>query len=288
MSAYIANDEFYTVSKNRKVLLKDQLRIPGLYLLGYQARNSNIDHLDLHYHNSFYEITIVVEGLFDFQLDGEDYRLTGGDILIVAPNVTHSSNFSGEFYWFQINIQIEKDLLFLNEEATADLVNNLKSFGSHIVHMKDKSLFNHFKKMLSTTPLAEKRFMVAGFLHTFLHSLFEAPIVSTSHTFTNDIERSVDYILAHFKEDISLEQLAAYCNLSPSQFKYKFKYQMGISPRYFINLTKIEHAKKMLLQGKSKTAVATELNFSSSAYFSSVFKKFTSLTPSEFCAVEKR
>lgn len=43
---------------------------------------------------------------------------------------------------------------------------------------------------------------------------------------------------------------ASLCGLSDSQFKHKFKAQMGTSPRDFINLQKIEYAKALLLENK--------------------------------------
>ena len=65
-------------------------------------------------------------------------------------------------------------------------------------------------------------------------------------------------------------------------FSYKFKRQLGTSPRNFINQQKIEQAKILLLEKMSITDVAMYLGFTSSSYFSTVFKKFTLYTPSEY------
>lgn len=58
--------------------------------------------------------------------------------------------------------------------------------------------------------------------------------------------------------------------------------QLGTSPRNFINYHKVEQAKRMLQDGKTITQTAMELNFSSSNYFSTVFRRYTSLSPSEY------
>ena len=60
------------------------------------------------------------------------------------------------------------------------------------------------------------------------------------------------------------------------------KIQMGTNPRSFINYHKIEAAKKLLLDGQSVTDTAMELSFSSSNYFSAVFRRYTSLSPTEY------
>lgn len=58
---------------------------------------------------------------------------------------------------------------------------------------------------------------------------------------------------------------------------------MGITPREYINSLKVEYAKNMLLdENYNITDVAFDLNFSSSNYFSSVFKQFTGFTPSQY------
>ena len=58
--------------------------------------------------------------------------------------------------------------------------------------------------------------------------------------------------------------------------------EMGTSPRDFVNFHKVEAAKNLLLEGHSVTDVAMELSFSSSNYFSSVFRRYTSFSPTQY------
>ncbi|MBR7189284.1 MAG: helix-turn-helix transcriptional regulator, partial [Clostridia bacterium] len=67
-----------------------------------------------------------------------------------------------------------------------------------------------------------------------------------------------------------------------SHFKEKFRRQMLTTPRAYINQQKIELAKELLLQRGSITEVAEELSFDTPAYFSTVFRKFTAMTPSQY------
>ena len=97
-----------------------------------------------------------------------------------------------------------------------------------------------------------------------------------------DIGRTLDYILDHITSELSLEELASLANLSCSQYKQKFKKQLGISPRRFINQQKIEQAKQLLQEGMSVTDIAMFLGFNTSGYFSTVFKKYMLCTPMEY------
>ena len=84
-------------------------------------------------------------------------------------------------------------------------------------------------------------------------------------------------------EKLTLEYLSEIAGYSLSRFKIKFKENIGTSPAEFITMQKIEYAKAVLLQKpESITNLALSLGFSSSNYFSYVFRKYTGRTPSEY------
>ena len=82
---------------------------------------------------------------------------------------------------------------------------------------------------------------------------------------------------------VSVEELAAMCNISEGCFRRLFNDYTGKSPsRYKIDI-KIESAKKMLENSATSVEqISTILGFSTCAYFCRIFKKETGLTPSEY------
>ena len=125
------------------------------------------------------------------------------------------------------------------------------------------------------------RHLVAAYLVLFLHLLISYEQKESSHISLTML-RVLEYIQANITTEISLEHLAAIANLSCSQFNQNFKRELGTSPRHYINQQKIEFSKGLLREGQSVTETAMLLNFSSSNYFSSVFKKYTLRTPTEY------
>lgn len=99
---------------------------------------------------------------------------------------------------------------------------------------------------------------------------------------SEDIERATAYIRAHLRENIRLSAVADAAGLSLSYFKEKFRREMLSTPRTYINRQKIELAKQLLLESCNVTSVAEELSFDTPAYFSSVFRKFMAMTPSQY------
>ena len=61
---------------------------------------------------------------------------------------------------------------------------------------------------------------------------------------------------------------------------------MGVM--HYYNSLKMEYAKKLLLEGHSVNYIADKLNFSTQAYFSAAFKKYTGVSPLSFKKAKKQ
>jgi AraC family transcriptional regulator of adaptative response / methylphosphotriester-DNA alkyltransferase methyltransferase len=97
------------------------------------------------------------------------------------------------------------------------------------------------------------------------------------------IEQATHYISSHYEKDIGLKELAARLYISPYYLQRTFKSITGMSPSYYIKIKRIEAAKERIENGRaSVTQIAYEVGFKNSAYFSSVFRQITGLTPSEY------
>ena len=98
---------------------------------------------------------------------------------------------------------------------------------------------------------------------------------------TPDIRRVLEHIETALGQSVAVEALAAVARISPSRFKAKFKEQIGVPPAEYAIRRKVEQAREWLKQGRSVTAVAFDLGFSTSQYFATTFKRVTSLRPRE-------
>lgn len=92
-----------------------------------------------------------------------------------------------------------------------------------------------------------------------------------------------NYIQHHMSEAISVEAMAKELFLSRTYLSRKFKAESGETLTDFILKEKTEEAKRFLrYSDKSLTAIGLYLGFSSQSHFSRVFRKYTSLSPSEY------
>lgn len=208
------------------------------------------------------------------------------DVFISYPNEIHGTNKSpitvGDLYWFQLDASNTDQFLFLCPEAAQALIDSLNEISIHVVRTDLKQTLPLLQNAFRCGQSPETAQIGAAYLLLFLHLLIvyaqeSRPLISS------DIQTALDFIRNHLTEELSLEQLAATAHLSCSQFKQKFKKQLGTAPRQYINRQKIEYSKTLLSEGKTITETAMLLNFSTSGYFSTVFKKYTRLTPGEYC-----
>lgn len=97
------------------------------------------------------------------------------------------------------------------------------------------------------------------------------------------IAETVQYIHTHLSEPLPLETLSEQLHVSPSHLSRTFKKVYQESLTEYINKTRIEQAKKYLENTDRMTYEIAELiGYKDATYFSSIFKKYTGFSPTEY------
>lgn len=107
-------------------------------------------------------------------------------------------------------------------------------------------------------------------------------IYASAH-YSSIVKKAVDYILFHLGNSLTLQQIAEEIHVNPSYLSRKFKEDTGMNVSEFINHKRVDEAKLYLQRGNiSITDTAFLVGFNDLNYFSKVFKKRTSVTPSQY------
>lgn len=97
------------------------------------------------------------------------------------------------------------------------------------------------------------------------------------------VKKAMDYILLNLGNPLPLEHIADHIPINPSHLSRKFKEDTGMTITEFINHKRVDEAKLYLQRGNiSVTDVAFMVGFNDLNYFSKVFKKIVSETPSQY------
>ena len=97
-------------------------------------------------------------------------------------------------------------------------------------------------------------------------------------------ETIIQTINENINKRLSVEQLANICNMSVINMQKTFGKYAGIGIIEYYNYAKITKAKELLLLGFSVKETALKLGFEDQNYFSTVFKRITGQSPTQFIA----
>jgi two-component system response regulator YesN len=106
----------------------------------------------------------------------------------------------------------------------------------------------------------------------------------TKNQYTWIIRKAKEYIDHHYMDpDLSLNEVAAQVNLSPSHFSTVFSQETFQTFKEYLTEIRIKEAKELLRMTTLRSAeISYRVGYSDPHYFSSAFRKNTGLTPTEF------
>ncbi|TCT26323.1 AraC-like DNA-binding protein [Melghiribacillus thermohalophilus] len=101
--------------------------------------------------------------------------------------------------------------------------------------------------------------------------------------YSKTVNRAITYIHDHILQDLKLGVIAKQSFVSSSYLSHLFRKEVGVSIVQYINQKRIEESKYFLLHTTSSISEISSLfRFCNQSYYTSLFKKYTGITPKEF------
>ena len=99
---------------------------------------------------------------------------------------------------------------------------------------------------------------------------------------TSVVGMAVDYIMEHFREGVTLRQVAADCHVNTSYLGQVFRKETGSAFTDYVNALRIQEARKLLNNPTLKVyEIAEQVGFTDYHYFLKIFKKMTGKSPTD-------
>jgi AraC family transcriptional regulator of adaptative response/methylated-DNA-[protein]-cysteine methyltransferase len=98
------------------------------------------------------------------------------------------------------------------------------------------------------------------------------------------MERAIEWLAAHYREQPDLETIAAASGLSPHHFQRLFTRWAGVSPKKFAGYLTLEHAKRSLAAADSVLDSAYDAGLSGPGRLHDLFVTHEAVTPGEWKA----
>ena len=127
------------------------------------------------------------------------------------------------------------------------------------------------------------RFLLAFLRDSYTRSPSSFDMFSVSENLAKIIQKAVDYININFRNDITADEAAKFVGLSYNYFSNCFSKIVGQTFRQYLNKTRINHAKHLLLcSNRNISEVADDVGYNSVSYFILEFRRESGMTPAKF------
>ena len=237
----------------------------------------------IHWHEPL-ELLYFVEGTAITSCNLQEYEATKGSILIINGNELHTgiiSQFDSAFYCIQFDPLFFHNLIgneylifenFINDEDCSNILDRLID-----VYMQPRTVKN----------IIEYKKISYEFLELLIQrhtkNILDEEEYKKQFKRLDTFHHVVEHIEKNYEKDLSVPELAAQFNMSPSYFAHFFKNSSGKGVIEYLNEIRIQKAKLFLEKEETSVGnIALLVGFSDINYFSRKFKAITGITPTEY------
>lgn len=94
--------------------------------------------------------------------------------------------------------------------------------------------------------------------------------------------KAIQYINAHYFEDLNLDILAQNVFVSSYYLSHLFRREMGVTFSDYLTKVRVSRAKELLMEGRLVEDVSECVGYRDGNYFIKIFKKYVGVTPSKY------
>ncbi len=253
----------------------------------HYSRDDRPNKRDFEMHTHEYcELYIFLAGKGIFKIEGNEYPLSAGDILVLKPFESHFIDIDESQPYERIAIHFLKDLL-LSFDPTGELTGpilNHRSGHDNLFRASDFSSDIYQTVLWNLRqPNDNSRMKIFSHLMMILYEICHRYFDTVSseadiakETLSHQI---VNYIMQHIEEPLTLDHICKKFYISKSKLCKIFQESTGSTVQNYIATKKMSHAKWLLSIGMRPTDVAPMCGFSDYSNFYRTFMKHYGISP---------
>jgi AraC-like DNA-binding protein len=269
------------------------LNIPDLSRLEREWNIKLSNNLRFHAH-SHCQISRNITGAIAYTIKGETIFLTSKDILLVNPNIPHT--WVAKAHTVCNHIVYYPQMLDFNNYCVRFLPYANMIYSSHfpfILISEGNKCYEELQSILEDivrfSAHHDSGFDILIHNRVIDFSITLAMIMLDNGTLKKIdrdaviIQRAIEFINFHYKENISVQQVADFVGMNQDYFSHYFKDKFGISCKRLINMKRIELAASLLMGSDTDIIdIVHECGFSSVSTFYNVFSNCYDISPAKY------
>lgn len=244
---------------------------------GYQWGPGVRDHYLIHH---------IIRGRGSYTIGKRTYHLGAGDTFLLFPNVESSYRADMDEPWEYAWVG------FAGSDAYSMISNTDFSMENPVLDQTgiSRELFQKIRAVYDVNGNTfEDAVSMTGELYSLMGFLMKhSSRKEGSGNYQLDyVERAKQYMEEKYSYPITVEEVAVYTGISRSYLFRLFRSAEKVSPKEYLLDYRIQQACQLLKQTDlSVQSIAHSVGFEDNLYFSKVFKKYKSCTPSEYRSLQ--
>ncbi|MEW5424754.1 AraC family ligand binding domain-containing protein [Amorphus sp. 3PC139-8] len=231
-----------------------------------------------------YVVGVIERGCETFQVRGVRHFALPGDVCFVNPDEVHDGSPAADGYSYRMTYPTIELMTGLVEDMTGRPAGGTPSFVAPIVH--DPELARRFSAAhrrlgAGSDALSQDEALTAVYADALARY---AKILPRSATGSESaaVQTLVDYLDAHYADDVTLPELARISGLSRTGLIRAFKAETGLTPHAWLTDRRIRAARNGLAAGMSPGEVALACGFYDQSHLNRAFKARVGVTPGAY------
>ena len=248
---------------------------------GYHARRYTDTRHSLHFHD-YIEITILEKGSGIHVINGTEYYYPIYTYTIMDHRDCHAFfNLSQDNSLY--NLVLSPSLLSNGQltkilRLTSDKICYLNEDTAKSVIALIDSLY-YLQKTAAYIPPDFIRNVSDNLVELFMSNFINQKNVDTLSQ-KSELQQALEYISLHFKEKITLTEVAEHSNYNPTHFSKLFHKKMGVTFNHYVSSLRVNYAKRLLLNTEYPISfICFECGFSSVSSFNRNFSEIVGMSP---------
>lgn len=247
--------------------------------------------------HDFWEMVYVDSGNVEIKANNKEFKLKQGEVIFHKPNEFHTikTDQDASANVFVISFVCSSEAMAFFKGKTMAIPSKLKKYISTIIEEYTQT-FNSMAKEdikleLKENPPIGGQQMIKTYLEQFLILLIRSEndnhnlrVFPSKESMENHIVSQVLQIIEESTyKKITVEQICDKLNYSRTYLSKIFKLTTGYTILEYILMNKIREAKKLIREERYNfTQISDMLVFDNPHYFSTVFKKISNMTPTNY------
>lgn len=263
------------------------------YFFDYDVRSAELNMQFQHFH-TFYEICIMLSPNAVHFIEGVPHQLQPFDIVGIAPNTLHKSQYPSGEPCRRIIIQFNMPKIVNGLSNEYEQLLGIFHREVPIYRFERDLQEKVYRKLNEIYQLSKKTDPMRNLIiHLkFIEFLTLLYLNREKNLYSNETEMSAmeqkiysiaGYIHAHYPEELSLDLLARKFDVSSSYLSHQFKNVTGFTVTDYLQMTRIRNVQAMLINTNIPiTEVSAPCGFNSFSQFNRVFRKHIGVAPSVY------